>query len=78
MKYILSVFLMCIFLATTLLGCDRVKQATDVIDNAKTFSDDLQKKVKEIIPGSNQKESDSKKGESGNKDKGEEKGQDDD
>ena len=50
MKYILSVFLMCILLATTLLGCDRVQQATDVIDNAKTFSDDLQKKVKEMSP----------------------------
>jgi hypothetical protein len=52
MKHILLIFLICIFLATTLVGCDKVQQATDAIDKAKTFSDDLQKKVKGIIPGS--------------------------
>ncbi len=78
MKHILLVFLMCIFLATTFTGCDKLQQATDAIDKAKTFTDDLQKKAKEIIPGSDQKESGSKKGESGNKDKGNEKEQDDD
>ena len=78
MKHILLVFLMCIFLATTFTGCDKLQQATDAIDKAKTFTDDLQKKAKEIIPGSDEKTGDSKKGESGNKDKGEEKGQDND
>jgi hypothetical protein len=75
MKHILLVFLICIFLATAFVGCDKIQQATDAIDKAKTFSDDLQKKAKEIIPGSNQKEGGSKEGESKNKDKG---GEDDD
>lgn len=70
MKHILLVFLTCIFLATTFAGCDKLQQATDAIDKAKTFTDDLQKKAKEITPGSDQKESDSKKGETGNQDKG--------
>jgi hypothetical protein len=70
LKHMLLVFLMCIFLATTFAGCDKLQQATDAIEKAKTFSDDLQKKVKEIIPGSDQKESDSKKGETGNQNKG--------
>jgi hypothetical protein len=69
MKHILLVFLMCIFLATTFAGCDKLQQATDAIDKTKTFTDDLQKKAKEIIPGSEQKESDSKKGGTGNQDK---------
>lgn len=70
MKHLLLVFLVCIFLATTFAGCDKLQQATDAIDKAKTFSDDLQKKAKEIIPGSDQKTGDSKKGETGDKDKG--------
>jgi hypothetical protein len=70
MKHILFIFLVCIFLATTFAGCDKVQQATDAIDKAKTFTDDLQKKAKEIIPGPGQKASDSKKEESGDKDKG--------
>ena len=64
----LLVFLMCIFLATTFAGCDKLQQATDAIDKAKTFTDDLQKKAKEIIPGSGKKRGDSKKGETGNQD----------
>ena len=67
MKHILIVFLVCIFLATTFAGCDKVQQATDAIDKAKTFSDDLQKKVKGIIPGSDQKAGDSEKGGAGDK-----------
>jgi hypothetical protein len=69
MKHLLFVFLICIFLATTFTGCDKAQQAIDVIDKAKTFSDDLQKKAKDIIPGASQKAGDSKEGESGNKDK---------
>ena len=77
MKHILLVFLMCIFLATTFAGCDKVQQATDAIDKAKTFTDDLQKKAKEIIPGSDQKAGDSKKGETGNQDKEDKEDKDD-
>ena len=78
MKHILIAFPICIFLATAFAGCDKIQQATDAIDKAKTFSDDLQKKAKEIIPGSNQKEGDSKDGESKNKDKENEKEKNDD
>ena len=70
MKHTLFIFLMCIFLVTAFARCDKLQQATDAIDKAKIFSDDLQKKAKEIIPGSNQKEGDSKKGETDNQDKG--------
>ena len=77
MKRLIFVFLVCIFLATTSTGCDKLQQATDAIDKAKTFTDDLQKKAKEIIPGSNQKEGGSKEGESKNKDKGGEEDDDD-
>lgn len=77
MKHIILVFLICIFLATTFAGCDKVQQATDAIDKAKTFTDDLQKKAKEIIPGSKQKAGESKKGESGDKDKKDKKEKDD-
>jgi hypothetical protein len=59
----------CIFLATTFVGCDKVQQATDAIDKAKTFSDDLQKKVKGIVPGSDQNAGDSEKGGAGDKGK---------
>lgn len=69
MKHVLLVFLICIFLATSLVGCDRAQQAIDSIDKAKTFTDDLQKKAKEFIPGSEQKPGDSKKGEAGDKHK---------
>jgi hypothetical protein len=69
MKHIPLVLLMCIFLTTTFAGCDQVQQATDAIDKAKTFSDDLQKKVKGIIPGSDQKAGDSEKGGAGDKGK---------
>jgi hypothetical protein len=69
MKRILIVFLVCIFLATTFVGCDKVQQATDAIDKAKTFSDDLQNKVKGIVPGSDQKAGDSEKGGTGDKGK---------
>jgi hypothetical protein len=61
MKHILLVFLICIFLSTTFAGCDKVQQATDAIDKAKAFSDDIQKKVKGIIPGANQKADENKK-----------------
>jgi len=77
MKHILLIFLICIFLATTLAGCDKVQQATDAIDKAKTFTDDLQKKAKEIIPGSDQKAGDSQKGGAGDKDKKDKKEKDD-
>jgi hypothetical protein len=77
MKHLLFVFLICIFLATTFTGCDKAQQAIDGIDKAKTFSNDLQKKAKEIIPGASQKEGDSKEGESGNKGKKEKKEKDD-
>jgi hypothetical protein len=60
MKHILIIFLVGIFLATTFAGCDNMQQATYAIDKAKTFSDDLQKKAKEIIPGSDQGTSKSK------------------
>jgi hypothetical protein len=69
MKHILLVLLMCIFLAATFAGCDKLQKATDAIDKAKTFNDDLQKKAKEIIPGSDKKESDSKKEVTGNQDR---------
>ena len=62
MKHLLFVFLICIFLATTFTGCDKAQQAIDAIDKAKTFSDDLQKKAKEIIPGATKKAGDSKEG----------------
>ncbi len=80
MKQLLFVFLICIFLASTFAGCDKAPQAIDAIDKAKAFSDDLQKKAKEIIPGASQKADDSKEEESGNKDKKdkkEKKGKDD-
>lgn len=77
MKHLPFVFLICIFLVTTLTGCDKAQQAIDAIDKAKTFSDDLQKKVKEVIPGSNQKAGFGKEGESGNKDKKDKKEKDD-
>jgi hypothetical protein len=69
MKHIQLIFLICIFLAISFAGCDQVQQATDAIDKAKTFSDDLQKKVKGIIPGSDQKAGDSEKGGAGDKGK---------
>ena len=77
MKRIPLVFLICIFFATTFVGCDKVQQATDAIDKAKTFTDDLQKKAKEIIPGSDQKAGDNKKGEGDDKDKEDKKKKDD-
>ncbi len=78
MKHALVIFLVCIFLAAAFAGCDRVQQAVDTIDKAKALSDDLQKKAKEIMPGSGQKSGDSKGGESGNKEKKDKKDKDDD
>jgi hypothetical protein len=49
-------------MATTFVGCD-MKQATNSIDKVKTFTDDLEKKVQKIIPGSDQGTSGSKNGE---------------
>lgn len=59
------------------MGCDKLQQATDAIDKAKTFTDDLQKKAKEIIPGSDQKASENKEKETNNKDGGHEDEKDD-
>ena len=77
MKNMPFVFLVCIFLATTFAGCDRLQQATDAIDKAKTFSDDLQKKANEIIPGPGKKTGDSNKGETGDQDTEEKEEKDD-
>jgi hypothetical protein len=77
MKNMPLVFLVCIFLATTFAGCDRLQQATDAIDKARTFSDDLQKKAKEIIPGPGKKAGESNKGETGDQDTEEKEEKDD-
>jgi hypothetical protein len=78
MKHAPLVFMICIFLGTVLAGCDKVQQASDVIDKAQTFTDDLQKKVKAFIPGSDQKAGDVKGGESDQKERKKEKhGKDD-
>lgn len=67
MKHILIGFLICIFSVASLVGCEKVQQAADAIDKAKTFSDDIQKKAKEFIPGSGQKEGGGKQGETSDK-----------
>lgn len=69
MKRIARVFLICIFLAATFTACDKVQQAGDAIDKARTFTDDVQKKVKAFIPASDQKAGDGNKGDTGDKGK---------
>ena len=50
MKRVLLVFVICTLLVT-FSGCEKAQQAGEAIDKATTFTDDLQKKAKEIIPG---------------------------
>jgi len=50
MKRMLLFFIICTLLVT-FSGCEKAQQASEAVDKAKTFTDDLQKKAKEIIPG---------------------------
>jgi len=64
MRRMLLVFMICTLLVA-LSGCEKAQQASEAIDKAKTFTDDLQKKAKEIIPGFAKESSGEREGGSG-------------